>query len=269
MLAALLFAPPAAQAAPASLSIASNGSAFVVTGTPTAGATTFRFTYTGPKAKGITSPAIIRLGPAATADQVLAGARALKSDEGPDQLLASTQSTLIVSLDEIPKGPGGTVTTVLAPGNYLILETAASKPAQFYGAPFTVPAPATAVAPLPAADATVRLRDYRIRAPRRIERGASVKIVNGGEQLHFVIALKVPRKLSDKAARKALRTGDEKAFRKSPAREVVGLISPGVTNILTPKLGKGRWILACFYANEASHGHPHSMLGMETVVKVR
>src|SRR3569833_2280383 len=124
---------------------------------------------------GLTSPAVVQLGPTATADQVLAGVRALKPEEGPDALLASTQSKVIASLDEIPKGHGGSVTTVLAPGNYLILETAASKPADFYGTPFTVPAPTGAVAPLPAADATVRLRDYRIRAPRRIERGGSLK----------------------------------------------------------------------------------------------
>jgi hypothetical protein len=258
-----LAAVPAALAAPTAVTVTSNGKAIAVPQTLAPGATTFTFRYS--KAKGSSSPALLKLGAGADPAAVLADVRKL-GQTGPEKILAKYRATLVASADEIRRGAAVRQTVALSEGTYLMLDVAKGK--KSFGSTFTVPAPAGAVEPLPAGR-LVTMSDFKVRAPKRVAAGAAWRVRNTGPSLHFLFALSVPKQLSDKAAVKAIRTNDEKAFAKSAFAEVIGLVSPGTTTVVTPNLKRGRWVVVCFYANAKSHGQPHAMLGMEKVIRVR
>jgi hypothetical protein len=250
----------AAQAkAPASLTITFTKSGGKVAGTPHAGATTVHFKRRGTQAE----IEIARLGKGVTPAAFMKQIHALGPNDTPDGVLAATHSKLVSGLS----APGSS-TFKLVPGRYVAANVAASKPARYTSTSFTVPKGKGAA--LPRVKPTVTLLNYKIKPSGTLPAKGTWKIVNGGMDPHFLIAVKIPSGLSDAAAEKAIRTNDEKAFGKRPAElELLSVVSPGAVNEVPVNMANGRWVLACFYANADSKGRPHNMLGMEKAVRLR
>jgi hypothetical protein len=267
--AALLCLATSSQAAPLpQLTIASTGTAVSVTGTPRPGANTFRFTAAG-AARTRSEPAVVQLGAGVTPEAFMAQVHALQLPaQTPDMVLEATRSKIVSGMSFTGRRGTPTTTRLVAGATYVVLDGATSTPATWPSTSFTVPA-AGGGAALPKGRAKLILTDFKIKAPRTIRRGTRLEIANKGSSVHFVVAIQVPRKLSDKAAIRAVRRNDGKPFAKSRTTTLINLVSGGTRNVVTPSLTRGRWILVCLYVDAGSHGMPHTALGMETVVRVR
>jgi hypothetical protein len=251
----------AAQAkAPASLTITYSKSGVKVSGSPHAGAATVHFARKG---KAAAEAEVARLGKGVSAAAFMKQIHALAPDDTPDAVLAATHTTLVSGISA-----PGTTTFKLRPGTYVAANIAPAKPSQYAWTSFKVPKGTGAA--LPKVKPTVTLRNYKIRPSASLPAKGAWKIVNSGMDPHFLVALKIPAGLSNAAAEKAIKTNDEKAFGKRPQEvELLSVVSPGAVNEVPVDLAKGRWVLACFYANADSKGQPHNMLGMEKAVRLR
>lgn len=108
---------------------------------------------------------------------------------------------------------------------------------------FTAGAPLNE-APKPAAATTVTLRDGALAAPANLTAGATVEVVNGGGQVRDLRIARLAKGQTVAAADKLLRRGRARQVRWSGApRTLVGWISPRVSNVVAPRLAKGRWVL--------------------------
>lgn len=131
-------------------------------------------------------------------------------------------------------------------------------------------------ASLPASEATVTMDDFKIAASGALPTSGIVKVVNKGSSPHFIAFARLKR-ASDATKVKALLKkggkGEAKAQKLLDPRtetELVSLISPKTTDVIrVTGLKPGSWMMACFYGDKRSHGKEHTMLGMETVVKVK
>jgi hypothetical protein len=120
----------------------------------------------------------------------------------------------------------------------------------------------------PSSSAIIGLRDYRFQAPKTLNANSTLKIVNEGRQIHEVVLARVKGKPA-----KAVKLAKQGKFKKipfaGPPSQAVGLVSGGTTNIVTPKLAKGRYLLVCAYGDARSRNKPHAALGMAQAITVR
>jgi hypothetical protein len=120
----------------------------------------------------------------------------------------------------------------------------------------------------PAATTTIGLHDYRFDAPKTLTKDSTLKIVNEGRQIHEVVLARVKGKPA-----RSVRLAKQGKFGKipfaGPPSQAVGLVSGGTTNIVTPKLAKGRYLLVCAYGDARSRNKPHAALGMARTITVR
>lgn len=108
---------------------------------------------------------------------------------------------------------------------------------------FTVGATANGE-PAPESAATVRLGDGGVSAPAMLTRGSTVSVVNGGRQVRDLRIARLAKGQTVSSAGRLLRTRRARLVRWAGApRMLVGWISPGVTNVVTPRLAAGRWLL--------------------------
>jgi hypothetical protein len=267
-LAALLVAVAVASAATGRksatlpvLQISETGGTVQVTGTPQSGATELDFTTDLPAQHGNTGATIglIRLNSGVTPEQFEAG---IKPDGSNLDKFGSLETTV-----DLSKGQTIKVQSILKPAQYVAADLNA-KPSSNRHAVFTVtqnPNPAA----LPAADATVRMKEYRFIGPKTLKRGELVRTENTGKQQHMAIGLKVKNGKVAKQVEALLRKGKDKKAQKL-IRGISNLtddVSPGAINQGVLTMPKGTWVLACFMTN--SKGVEHSRLGMERTLVVK
>jgi hypothetical protein len=243
------------------LQISETGGTVQVTGTPQSGATELDFTTDLPAQHGNTGATIglIRLKSGVTPEQFEAG---IKPDGSNLDKFGSLETTV-----DLSKGQTIKVQSILKPAQYVAADLNA-KPSSNRHAVFTVtqnPNPAA----LPAADATVRMKEYRFSGPKTLKRGELVRTENTGKQQHMAIGLKVKNAKVAKQVEALLRKGKDKKAQKL-LRGISNLtddVSPGAINQGVLTMPKGTWVLACFMTN--SKGVEHTRLGMERTLVVK
>jgi hypothetical protein len=262
LVAALALPALASAALPTVTVVARKPGAVTVTGADALapGATTFAFSGTGKEVDLL----LVRLKPGRTADELLAaGARQRDATKLQDKFGD------FVASGAAAKGQRLSVDVDLTAADYVLIDVTKDKPKKV--ATFTVAGTPTGNA-LPAGDASVTLKDYRIKAHGTLPKHGAISVHDQGPSPHLLVAFPLHPGASVKAALKALRRGRERAFNRQLGGPPVGLIvlmSPGVTDVVHAKLRTGTWVLACFYADAKSRGMPHMMLGMETAVTVK
>jgi hypothetical protein len=259
---AIAFVLPAlaSAASPPTVKVVAKPGSVTVTGADALvpGATHFDFSGTGREV----DLSLVRLKPGRTAAELFAAAARTRDTTklqqyGEFMLGASPQ-----------RGLGYSVDVDLTAATYVLADVT-RKPKQV--GTFTVSGTPSGVA-LPRADATVTLKDYRISASGKLPKNGAIAIHSNGPSPHFLVAFPLKRASDARDALRLLKQGNERKFEPliggQPA-SLVGLISPGTTNVVQMKLRPGTWVLACFYADAKSMNMPHIMRGMETKVTVK
>jgi hypothetical protein len=103
---------------------------------------------------------------------------------------------------------------------------------------------------LPRSDSSILMYDYGFKVPGKIDGNGVLRIDNIGENQHFIVGIRLNPGVSPRAARRALVTGQD--MQGPPPGElvsVVGLVSPGSSNLMQASLKPGVYVIACFYAD--------------------
>ena len=158
-----------------------------------------------------------------------------------------------------------TSTVNLTPGQYAIV-TFGEKTTDWVGG-FGVRDVPTG-APAPEAGAQIELRDFRFVAPKTVDAAAGIAVVNRGRQLHEAVIAKVKGPVG-RAVRLARHGRFQKIRFAGMPQQAVGLVSPQTTNVVTPRLAPGRYLLVCAYGDRGSRNRPHSVLGMAQAITIR
>lgn len=243
-----------------------------VTATAKTAAVTGAETLTaGPTQLSLSTPAhrtiaIVQLKPGKTAADLKAAIAASKMSASP-----------VFKVARLLGGGGSTggrpyvFTTDLSAGTYEVVDDTERPTIE---SEFTVAA-GTSNVRAPAAAATIDLYDFKMTASAPLPATGAVKVVNHGPSPHFVAIARLKKATDGPKVVALLRKkgGEMKAQKLLDAASAGGLadlLSPGVTDVVqTDGLKPGKYLIACFYADEKSHGKEHSMLGMERVVTVR
>lgn len=167
-----------------------------------------------------------------------------------------------------PPGPGQTyrTTVTLAAGTYIA--TGASRGLGRY-ATFEVGGAPTGGS-LPRADSVIQMFDHGFRVPARIDGDGVLRIENAGRNEHFIVGIRLNPGVNPAVVRRQLVAGED--FQSPPPGEfvsIIGVVSPGTTNLVQADLAPGVYVIACFYADRASNGRDHSSFGMVRQVTVR
>jgi hypothetical protein len=123
---------------------------------------------------------------------------------------------------------------------------------------------------LPRADASIKMFDYGFLVPKRIDGDGTLRIDNIGRNEHFILGIRLNPGVNPAVARRQAISGE--LFEGPPPGEfvnIIGVVSPGTTNVIQADLRPGVYLIACFYADRASAGHDHSEFGMVRQVTVR
>jgi hypothetical protein len=250
-----------AQAAPLpTLTLALTKTSVTIGGTLQSGGVNVVATATGTKEA---AAVLFQLKPGVTPDEFSAF---VKSPRVKD--LNNTSKLGSIVLDE-EANPGQTAEaqTVLQPGTYMALNGEGEGGPKAFTS-FTVTAsPAPAVLPTPGA--TVRSIEFGFRGPTTLHDGELVRFENEGFLVHMDIAAPVKSKSGAKKAVKDLLTGNEKGLGKLIAGAPLtffGPASPGAFQQETITAKPGWYVQVCFM--ETQDGRPHSLLGMERIIKI-
>ena len=166
-------------------------------------------------------------------------------------------------------GPGETLRTTinLFPGRYLAIGEDGLNPGlggfkvfDVAGVPFS--------GGLPAAGASIQMYDDGFRIPKKIDGNGLLRIENIGRNEHFIIGIRLDKGADPADVKRKLIAGED--F--EPPGEfvsIIGVVSPGTTNVIQANLKPGAYVLACFYGDRASVGHGHNTFGMVRQATVR
>jgi hypothetical protein len=197
---------------------------------------------------------LLRLQPGVTLDQLREFAN--RSTEIPEELITVVTSQFV--------DPGGKFQTSvpLAAGSYVALGNAPDGKGLGPVAEVTV-GPETSTAPAAPAAARLTLFDYGFKGPKQISGRSSLQIKNDGRNFHFVAGIRLKAGVNADQVVRSL-TGRGPALRGEPGEFVtlIGIISPGTTNVVKLRLKPGRYVIACFHADRHSNGREHASFGM-------
>jgi hypothetical protein len=156
---------------------------------------------------------------------------------------------------------------VLAPGNYVALDSTSGNPATWLRTPFTVVGSARE-ARLPTAAATVNMIDSAFRGARTLHEGELIRYENTGFVSHMAFGIKVRDVASARKVTAALQAGNDKAAFKVAQAEYAfaGALSPGSQQEQRVATPTGIYVLACFMASQ--DGSEHTRLGMIKTITV-
>lgn len=252
-----------AQGTPPTVAVVVNGNGnFAVTGADAlrAGPTEFALRNATRRDQSLV---LVLLKPGVTVEQFTAAARRVRDDPTPLYGLGSFETGAGLT----PRGTYATTIT-LKEGTYVFYDI--TRQAR-QGPSFTVGAgPNGATAQQP--DATIRMRDYRFSMPSRLSRTGRFRFTNVGQDPHFAVAFLLKRSARTGDFVRALRRGQDRRIEDdiAGASELVGLVSPGTTNDITFRFNRrGRYVMACFFADRKTRGREHTRLGMVRGFQVR
>ncbi len=245
-------------AAMPTITLALTGKSIAVGGQLTSGAVNVVSTLTGAK-QG--EPTLFYVKPGASFQQAFQSAA---SHHGDPNYLDPYGSIVF----DANANPGtNTAQTVLAPGNYVALDTESNNPAKWPHAQFTVtgnPAPAA----LPRAGATVTAIEFGFRGPSVLRDGQPTRFEDGGFLVHMVLGIRARNRKAAKQIVALLRAGkDNKAQRLATGlANFAGPLSPGGLQQFTLNAAPGVYVLACFM--DTQDGREHTQLGMERIIRI-
>ena len=238
------------------LSLSLTGTSLTVGSTVQSGAVNVTSTTTARDAE----PTLVRLNPGVTADQLLA---VVAHIQDPNDVAA--YGSIVFDAD----APHGTssVQTLLAPGDYVALDTEGDNPAKWPHAAFTVAA-AAQPATLPAAKASVHTIEFGFKSPRTLHAGTVVRFQNDGFLVHMIDAIKVRNTSDAKKVTALLKAGkDSKAEKLATGfASFMGPASHGAVQQLTVNAKPGIYVLACFM--ETQDHREHVQLGMLKTIRI-
>jgi len=245
-------APPALP----TLSLSLTGTSLTVGGSMQSGAVNVTSTSTAKEVE----PTLVRLNPGVTADQLLAVAPHIQD---PNEVAAYGS---IVFDATVPRGTSS-VQTLLAPGDYVALDTEGDNPAKWPHAAFTVTA-AAQPATLPAAKASVHAMEFGFKSPRTLHAGTVVRFQNDGFLVHMIDAIKVKNTSDAKKVTALLKAGKDSKAEKL-ATGFAGFMGPashGALQQMTLNAKPGIYVLACFM--ETQDHREHVQLGMLKTIRI-
>ena len=205
---------------------------------------------------------LIRLRPGVEVEDVLRYVRR-HSDLVPVNLVSIETFTSM--------GPGQTSRTAitLVPGRYVAVGEGDRTTGLGRYATFDVGGAPTG-GTLPRADASIQMFDYGFRIPKKIDGDGVLRVDNIGRNEHFIAGIRLNPGVNPAVVRRQLIAGAD--FQGPPPGEfvqIIGVVSPGTSNVLDVDLKPGVYLVACFYADRASAGHEHSDFGMVRQMTVR
>jgi hypothetical protein len=221
--------------------------------------------------KGLHDAQILRVEGDRTQDEVISNS--IDSEEGAPIPEWITDGG---GLAAVPAGESATVTEVLKPGTYYVLDSESARGAQTPNArkggvaKFEVTGEATD-AELPETDATITAEDFSFETAG-IEPGVNrLTFENTGKQLHHVLALPINKGSTIEDVKKfATSEGQQDGpppvdFEKGVATAV---IDGGQAQVAELEFKKGKYALLCFITNREG-GPPHVAMGMVDELDVK
>jgi uncharacterized cupredoxin-like copper-binding protein len=226
-----------------------------------AGAVELTLTNSG---KGRHDAQILRVEGDRTAEEVLSNS--VDSEEGapiPDWITDGG------GLGAVPPGESATVTQVLEPGTYFLLDTESAEGSEKINArkggvtQFEVTGE-TGDAELPETEASITAEDFSFEAEGIKAGKNTLTFENDGEQLHHVIAMPFAKGATLADVKKAF-TSEEEPQGPPPvdfeAGVATAVIDGGQSQVVDLEFEKGKYALVCFITNREG-GPPHAVMGM-------
>ncbi|MDP9133789.1 MAG: hypothetical protein M3N56_03060 [Actinomycetota bacterium] len=221
--------------------------------------------------KGLHDAQILRVEGNRTADEVISSS--IDSEEGAPTPEWITDGG---GLAAVPAGESATVTEVLKPGTYYVLDSESAQGSQQPNArkggvaKFEVTGEAT-TAELPETDATITAKDFSFETSG-IKPGANrLTFENTGDELHHVIALPINKGSTIEDVKKfATSEGQPEGPPPVDFENGVGtaVIDGGQAQVAELEFKKGKYALLCFITNRDG-GPPHVAMGMVDELDVK
>lgn len=222
--------------------------------------------------KSLHDAQILRVEGNRTADEVISSS--VDSEEGAPIPEWITDGG---GLAAVPAGESATVTEVLKPGTYYLLDSESAQGSQQPNArkggvaKFEVTGEAT-TAELPETDATITAKDFSFETAG-IEAGTNrLTFENTGEELHHVIALPINKGSTIEDVEKFATSEGE--FQGGPppvdfeSGVATAVIDGGQAQVAELEFKKGKYALLCFITNRDG-GPPHVAMGMVDELDVK
>jgi hypothetical protein len=237
-------------------------STIAVSGALQSGAVNVSSTATSGKEPSVV---LLQLKPGVSPSEVYAVLAANKASKDPNVI--SKYGSIVFDV-EAGKGAATEAQTVLAAGQYVALNAEGEKSSTWPHASFTVAA-AAAPAAIPAAQATEKTIEFGFRGPSVLHVGELVRFENEGYLVHMDLGLPTKSKKAALKVLKGLATGQEKGLEKlvaGPPANFAGPLSSEAfqQEVITAK--PGFYVQVCFMPTQ--DGRPHTLLGMERIIKV-
>lgn len=253
----------AAQAATLpTISATVSPTSIAVSGALQSGAVNIASTATGGKEP---AAVFVRLNPGVSVTEVFAFLATNKASKDPNTV---TKYGSIVFDAEAGKGKPTEAQTILAPGQYVALNAEGERSSKWPHSSFAIAAsPLPAV--LPAAQATVKTIEFGFRGPAVLHVGEVVRFENEGYLVHMDLGFPVKSKKAAQKVAKALLSGHEKGIEKlvaGPPANFAGPLSSEAFQQEIVTAAPGWYVQACFMPTQ--DGRPHTLLGMERVIKI-
>lgn len=174
-----------------------------------------------------------------------------------------------------PPGQTATVTQVLEPGTYYLLDTESAQgseePNARKGGSVKFEVTGEGGGELPETDAKITAEDYSFTAEGLKPGSNRVTYENAGEELHHVIAMPFAKGATFAEVKKAF-TSEEEPQGPPPVDFENGVstavIDGGQSQVVDLELEKGKYALVCFITDRKG-GPPHAVMGMIDEVDVK
>ncbi|HEU0019687.1 MAG TPA: hypothetical protein VFQ14_05285 [Thermoleophilaceae bacterium] len=172
-------------------------------------------------------------------------------------------------LGAVAPGESATVTEVLRPGTYYVLDTESAQGSEQVNArkggvaKFEVTGEEVADAELPETDATITAEDFSFETAGIVPGDNRLTFENTGKQLHHVIALPIAKGSTIADVKKFV--SEEESDGPPPvdfeSAKSSAVIDGGQAQVIEMPFKKGKYALVCFITNRDG-GPPHVAMGM-------
>ena len=244
------------------IDVTTDGSSISVDGGLVSGAVDVHVVATGQSG----APLFVRLKDGVTADQFLAF---LGTNKAHDPNNVADYGAIVF---DAGVGPGThDVDTILQPGDYVALDTAANNPADWPHTTFTI-ADNSSPMSLPAAQQWQKSVEFKFRGPGTLHAGQTIRVSNVGWVVHMMGGFQVKSPAEGHQAIKYLRAGNNNAVGKIIGAnggnfvDLFGPVSHGAVQQFVLDVKPGWYVIACFM--DTQDGREHTRLGMERLIHI-